>query len=123
MLARPPIEIDGAQDRGAAGDGADALGPILAFGGNGVADAFGQQFGHGLFAADEIEHVDTLLAGELGQHLADRAVGGVLDDPVARLHVEIDEQAHRAHRHGGQLAGGGVVDLGRHHRRPAALAR
>ena len=69
-------------------------------------------------APHEAEHVDAAGGRQLGEQLADRAVGGVLHDPVARLHVEGVEQGEGAERHREELCGGLIAHSVGHGQEP-----
>ena len=54
--------------------------------------------------------MDAASLGQLRDETTDGAIGGVLHDPLARLHGQVFEQAQGAERHGHELRSGLVGD-------------
>ena len=58
---------------------------------------------HAGIAAHEIDDMHTARGRQHCQRFADRAIGGVLDHPVATCHFEEVQKSDRAERHGDKL--------------------
>ncbi|CEE83462.1 hypothetical protein XAC2852_880048 [Xanthomonas citri pv. citri] len=101
--------VDRAHDRRIAGQRAHAVLPTVLRGRHRIADAQCLEFVHAGIATHQIDHVDAACRREHGDGLANRAVGGVLHDPVAFLDMQELDQHQCAQRHGGELAATVVI--------------
>ena len=111
--------IDRAQDRLAANQRPNSILPARHFRRYGIVDSERRQLGNSGVPAHEAHDLDTAPLRQHGDDLADGAIGGVLDHPLAVADLQVFQQHQRTERHGDQLACGFVVDRIRQRHRAA----